>query len=108
MLLYNSKEIYCDNNYSYYFTGDGSDYLFTFDADNLTFRLDVIEPQPQTLLGDVDDDGEVGISDVSTFIDYLLGTDVAVFNIANADVDDDGQISISDVSLLIDVILNGV
>lgn len=97
-----------DNNYSYYFTGDGSDYLFTFDAGNLTFRLDVIEPQPQTLLGDVDDDGEVGISDVSTFIDYLLGTDVAVFNIANADVDDDGQISISDVSLLIDVILNGV
>lgn len=94
-----------NNNYSYYFTGDGSDYMFMFDLNNLTFRLEIIEDQPQVKLGDVDDDGIVGISDVTLLIDYILGFDLDVFNAANADVDQDKSITINDVTELIDLIL---
>ena len=53
--------------------------------------------------GDVDGDGELGISDVSALIDLLLyGGDEGV-----GDVDGDGEVSISDVSVLIDILLYG-
>ena len=60
---------------------------------------------PAVLIGDVDDDGEVGISDVSTLVDYLLGNNPEPFNMINADIDGDG-VAISDVSALIDMLLN--
>ncbi len=60
---------------------------------------------PAALIGDVDDDGEVGISDVSTLVDYLLGNNPEPFNMINADIDGDG-VAISDVSALIDMLLN--
>ncbi len=56
------------------------------------------------MLGDVDDDGEIGISDVSALVDYLLDTSNTI-NLANADVDEDGEIGISDVSALVDMLL---
>ncbi len=94
-----------NNDYSYYFTGDGSDYLFTFDADNLTFSISVIEPEPTIMLGDVNDDGNVAINDVTTLIDYLLGGQLEHFNVLNADVNQDGRIAINDVTSLIDLLL---
>lgn len=94
-----------NNNYSYYFAGDGSDYLFTFDADNLTFSISVIEPEPTIMLGDVNDDGNVAINDVTTLIDYLLGGQLEHFDDLNADVNQDGRITISDVTSLIDLLL---
>ena len=96
-----------NNNYSYYFTGNGGDYLFTFDLDHLTFSVEVLEPEPVVLLGDVNDDGHVTISDVTTLIDYLLGTIPTSFSIQNANVNQDNTISISDVTALIDILLNG-
>ena len=93
-----------DNNYSYYFTGDGSDYLFTFSLDNLTFSLVVIEPQPVVILGDVDDDTLVNIKDVTILIDYILGGQASI-NMANADVNQDTLVNIADVTKLIDMIL---
>ena len=95
-----------NNNASYYFTGDGSDYLFTFDGDHLTFIIEKIESMPSSSLGDANDDGIVSISDVTTLIDYLLGTDVNPFNRVNADVNQDEVISISDVTSLIDKLLS--
>ena len=95
-----------NNNSSYYFTGDGSDYLFTLDADNLSFRIDVIVPQPDLLLGDVNDDGVVSIGDVSCLIDYILGSVVETFNEQNADLSQDHVISIADVTMLIDLLLS--
>jgi len=94
-----------NNDFSYYFTGDGSDYLFTFDADNLTFRIEVVESQPEVLLGDVNNDGYVTISDVTALIDYLLGGDVTNFNALNANVNQDSGITIADVTALIDLLL---
>lgn len=95
------------NDYSYYFAGDGSDYLFTLNADNLTFSLHVIESSPSVMLGDVNGNGEVAIDDVSVLIDYLLGgiDAVGAFNATNADVKPDGDISIADVAALIDMLL---
>ena len=57
------------------------------------------------LAGDVDGDGMVGISDVTTLIDYLLSGNVTPFNMDNADCDGDGQVNISDVTALIDYLL---
>lgn len=95
-----------DNNASYYFTGDGSDYLFTFDADNLTFSIEVIEQQPLVNPGDVNGDGQLSIADVTMLIDYLLGSEPASFNVVNADVNHDSGITIADVTMLIDMLLN--
>ena len=95
-----------DNNASYYFAGDGSDYLFTFDADNLTFSIEVIEQQPLVNPGDVNGDGQLSIADVTMLIDYLLGSEPASFNDVNADVNHDSGITIADVTMLIDMLLN--
>ena len=57
------------------------------------------------ILGDVNEDGEMSIADVTALIDHLLGTAVSPFNAAAADVDGDGEISVADVSALIDLIM---
>ena len=59
-----------------------------------------------SLLGDVNNDGEVGVADIATLIDYVLATDV-IINKFNADVSDDNMIDIKDVADLIDMILSG-
>lgn len=62
--------------------------------------------EDDVLLGDVNNDGVVNISDVTTLIDYLLGSDVEV-NLRNADCNSDGGINIADVTTLIDKLLTG-
>ncbi len=60
---------------------------------------------PEFILGDVDDDGEVTITDVTVLIDYLLGGDAAAIVLEAADVDEDGEVTITDVTTLIDILL---
>jgi len=60
---------------------------------------------PTILLGDVNDDGEVSIADITALIDYLLGGYTGAFNEDNANVDQDDTISIADVTALIDMLL---
>ena len=81
---------------------------------NLTLYLSqgilVVEKwtEPVTIIrGDVDDDGVVGISDVSALIDYLLGGNASLINVENANCDQSGIINIEDVSALIDYLLSG-
>jgi len=57
------------------------------------------------LTGDVNDDGEVNIGDVTAIIDYLLGNASDTFNIEAADVNGDGEINIGDVTAIIDMLL---
>ena len=54
--------------------------------------------------GDVNEDGEVNIADVTDLVDYILNNET-VINAANADVDEDGSITIADVTGLIDSIM---
>lgn len=95
-----------NNNYSYQFTGDGSDYLFSFNAESLTFKLEVIEEQPVLSLGDINEDGLINVTDVSLLINYLLGSMPSEFNAANANVNQDNIINVSDATMLINMVLN--
>ena len=56
-------------------------------------------------VGDVNHDGGVNISDVTTLIDYLLGNPDGVCTTC-ADVDGQGDINIADVTALIDMLLS--
>ena len=56
-----------------------------------------------TLVGDVNGDGAISISDVTVLVDIILvGGDNPI-----ADVNGDGMVSVADVTLLVDIILNG-
>ena len=57
--------------------------------------------------GDVNNDGQVTITDVTALIDYLLNGDDSAINLSNADVNGDSQVSIGDITALIDMLLNG-
>jgi len=61
--------------------------------------------EPEVIIGDVDGDSEVGISDVNAVIDLILGARGNDELRARADVNGDGEISISDVNMIIDLIL---
>ena len=60
---------------------------------------------PEFILGDVNDDGEVSIADVTLLIDYLLNPAGTVINAAAADVNSDNGVSIADVTAIIDMLL---
>ena len=57
-------------------------------------------------LGDVNHDGSVSIADVTTLIDYLLGSNSNACLVC-ADMNGDGDVSIGDVTALIDLLLAG-
>ena len=70
----------------------------------LTMALALIAFNANAVLkGDVNDDGEVTISDVNAVIDMILSGDVEI----SGDVDGDGEVGIADVNAVIDIILNG-
>lgn len=87
--VYNAMNQYCG------WTGETS----TEVAAGIDFHPDAVLPQRPA--GDVNDDGEVSVSDVNAAIDVILmGT-----NDPAADVDTDGEITISDVNAVIGFIL---
>lgn len=57
--------------------------------------------------GDVNNDGDVNIADVTALIDYLLSGDDSSIVLANTDCNDDGITNIADVTALIDYLLSG-
>jgi surface protein len=57
--------------------------------------------------GDVNGDGSVNISDVTTLIDYLLSGNPSGVNVTAADCNQDSSVNISDVTSLIDYLLSG-
>lgn len=62
--------------------------------------------EPEFILGDVNDDGEVNIKDVTDLIDYLLDSEANVINMSAADVDHSGGVAIMDLTYLIDLLLD--
>ena len=64
-----------------------------------------VNAKPITI-GDVNMDGSINIADVTTLIDYLLGSPVSPFDPEAADVANDGAINIADVTALIDRLLS--
>jgi hypothetical protein len=62
-------------------------------------------PEPSFIRGDVNDDGNVNISDVTALINYLLTHDATNVNVSGADCDQSGSVAISDVTALINYLL---
>ena len=60
---------------------------------------------PNVLIGDVNMDGTVTITDVTALIDYLLGGNPSLVDLLAADVSQDGNVAITDLTTLIDVLL---
>lgn len=67
----------------------------------------VYQAAPSYIRGDVDNDGVVGIGDVTALIDYILGDTMGV-DVNAADCDQDGFVGIGDVTALIDYILSHI
>ena len=57
--------------------------------------------------GDVNNDGQLKVDDVTALIDYLLDGDDSNINIDAADCNCDGDVKVDDVTALIDYLLNG-
>ena len=63
--------------------------------------------QAHALRGDVNNNNEVTIADVTALIDYLLSGDESSISLTGADVNRDGNVAINDVTALIDYLLGG-
>lgn len=66
-----------------------------------------VEPEPEFLRGDVDQNGEVKIADVTALINYLLSGDATGISLEAADCNQNGEIKIADVTALINYLLSG-
>ena len=101
-----------NNNHSYKFVGQGTGYTFTFNLNNLTFRIEeyVEPPAPDPFsfqAGDVNGDGEINIADVTALISIVLGNFANYDTRTRADVNQDHETNIADVTSLISLILGG-
>ena len=79
------------NGNMYYLNNEGKNYRVIFKYGS-----------SDTVMGDLNGDGIVDVTDVSTAIDIVLGK--ADFNSA-ADLDGNGAVDVTDVSLMIDIVL---
>ena len=57
------------------------------------------------LLGDVNHDGSVNITDVSLTVNHILGNEPPIFFQENADFDQDGNINVADITNIVNYIL---
>lgn len=62
---------------------------------------------PEPLIGDVDGNDIINITDVTRLINYLLSHDESSIVISNTDIDGNGIINITDVTKLINMLLTG-
>ena len=70
-------------------------------------KVELTTGQTSSLLGDVNGDGSVDITDVTLLVDYILGKNHDSFIIGNANVNQYGGIDVADVTALVNIILNG-
>ena len=91
----------------------GSTYIYRVkafyvnDTESAWSRIqEVTLPVAVLVRGDVDGNGQVGISDISALVDYILGDATSGINVQAADADQNGIINIADTSALIDYLLN--
>ncbi len=87
-----------------------AEYKITVSLEENYIIVEKITPEPPAYLrGDVDNDGDVDIDDVTRLIDVVLGKDVT-YNAAAADCNTetgDGSVDIDDVTALINRVLKG-
>ena len=64
-------------------------------------------PNEAIVLGDVNGDGEVNVTDVALIVENIMGQHNSSFMAANADVNGDGSITVTDVAGVVNIILDG-
>ena len=125
---YNLQTIYVGNDWSTAAVTSSTDMFLncsslvggkgtTYDANHIDKAYAHIDGGPSNpgyftaknagLRGDVNGDGSVNISDVTTLIDYLLSGNASGINLSGADCNQDSSVNISDVTALIDYLLSG-
>ena len=75
---------------------------FTMPYEDVTVTVNFEKPQ---VLGDLNGDGMVDVTDVSQLINVVLGKTVELAEGAVCDLNSDGNVDVTDVSLLIDIVL---
>ncbi len=73
-----------------------------FEVEHVTSKVTVTSLR----VGDVNGDGNINVSDVSSIVSILLNSDNPTYNKA-ADVNGDGNINVSDVSAIVNMLLAG-
>ncbi len=85
------------------------DYEDGYDSVSVTFEVDRSKAGDVELLpGDVNMDGIVDVTDVTSLISYILGNVSGDFNEEGANLNGDNQIDIADVTALISMVLNNI
>ena len=99
-------------NWGWYGNYDGYFDIALLDVRGMQFNSyqDMVinfEPDPSLVVitGDVNNDGQFNIVDVTLVINYLINNDASQLNLDKADVNSDGIVNISDVVKLIDNLL---
>ena len=87
--------------YSFFTTVDGVEIVLPEESCSVQLLAEQI-------MGDMNGDGYVNISDVIIGINYVLSGCQTSFHIENADVNNDGMLNISDVIMLINMVLEGI
>ena len=70
-----------------------------------SFTIDGVAIDTNGLLGDVNGDGLVNITDVVLLVEHILNIENQSFIIENADINSDNTINITDATLLVNIIL---
>ena len=87
-------------------TGITKDIYLEITSTTNKYTVADITAEYAVLKGDVNNDGEVNISDVTALIDILLGGYSDTDTLIRADVNEDNEVNISDVTELIDMLLS--
>ena len=66
-----------------------------------------LSKRPTYTRGDVNDDLDVNIADVTALIDYLLNAEGSAISLSNADCNTEGNVNVADVTTLIDYLISG-
>jgi len=76
-------------------------------SSNANVRGAYLTPEETVLLGDVNDDGKVDVSDYIGVANRILGTEQEGFNEKAGDIDGNGVIDVSDYIGVANIILTG-
>lgn len=90
------------SNKSYQVTGDGSEYVITFDMNNLKFKF---EKAGNAIIGDVNGDEHVDVNDINIIVNIMLGKDSADNYDGRANVDGEGEVDVADINAIINAML---
>lgn len=91
-----------------YTVTDGDDDIvhFSYYKGNRLRGISRYHIKPRILLGDVNGDGVVNITDISLIVAHILGETLPVFIKQNADMNNDKSINVTDVTSVVGIVLN--